>query len=102
MTVALWFGDGVNVFATYTDVTERAAFTLDANKVYWTKSLFLFSTIFLMAINVDIRAAVGIAAMLWSGLLIAIFGAVSFSLAWIMTLGFVMVALQVKRGEVFS
>ncbi|MEM9572967.1 MAG: hypothetical protein AAF996_15995 [Pseudomonadota bacterium] len=102
MTLALWFGDGVNIFATYSDAVAPPEILLDANKVYWSKSLYLFSTLFLMALNVDIRAAVGIAAILWSASLILIFGAFSSAMAVALGLGFIVVALQVKRGEFFS
>ena len=102
MTLALWFGDGVNIFATYSDAVAPPDVLLDANKVYWSKSLYLFSTLFLMALNVDIRAAVGIAAILWSASLILIFGAFSSAMGAALGLGLVVVALQVKRGEFFS
>ncbi|MEL7113279.1 MAG: hypothetical protein AAFZ74_12310 [Pseudomonadota bacterium] len=102
MTLALWFGDGVNIFATYSNAVAPPDVLLDANKVYWSKSLYLFSTLFLMALNVDIRAAVGIAAILWSASLILIFGAFSSAMGAALGLGIIVVALQVKRGEFVS
>ena len=102
MTLALWFGDGVNIFATYSSAVAPPDVLLDANKVYWSKSLYLFSTLFLMALNVDIRAAVGIAAILWSTSLILIFGAFSPPMGVALGLGVIAVGLQLKRGEFFS
>lgn len=99
MTLALWFGDGVNIFATYSDATAPPDVLLDANKVYWSKSLYLFSTLFLMALNVDIRAAAGIAAILWSASLIVIFGAFSAAMGAALFLGVFLVGLQLRRGE---
>ena len=102
MTIALWFGDGVNIFATYSDAVAPPDVLLDANKVYWSKSLYLFSTLLLMALNVDIRAAVGIAAILWTGSLILIFGAFSSAMAAALILGIIVVVLQIMRGEFFA
>lgn len=102
MTLALWFGDGVNIFATYSDASASSEVLLDANKVYWSKSLYLFSTLFLMAINVDIRAAVGIAAFLWASSLILMFGAFSPAMGVALGLGIFLVGLQIKRGEFFA
>lgn len=102
MTLALWFGDGVNIFATYSDAVAPPDVLLDANKVYWSKSLYLFSTLFLMALNVDIRAAVGTAAILWSGSLILIFGTFSSAMGAALALGLIAVALQIRRGAFFA
>ena len=51
MTVQLWFGDGVNIFASYSTPTTPAEILLDANKVYWSKTSFLFLTLLLLAFN---------------------------------------------------
>lgn len=102
MTLALWFGDGVNIFATYSDAITPPEVLSDANKVYWSKSVYLFSTLFLIAINVDIRTAVGIAAILWSGSLILIFGVFSTAMGVAIGLGLILVFLQTRRGEFFA
>lgn len=100
MTLALWFGDGVNIFTTYTDATDQAAFILDANKVYWAKSGFLFSTLLLIALNFDVRVAVGVAASFWASSLILMFGATA-TLIFVLALGVALVAQQVLRRQMF-
>lgn len=98
MTLALWFGDGVNIFTTYTDATDQAAFILDANKVYWSKSGFLFSTLLLIALNLDVRVAVGAAASFWAASLILMFGA-SATLLFVLALGVGLIGQQVLRRQ---
>lgn len=101
MTFRLWFGDGVNIFASYSDATAMSDVILDHNKVYWAKTSFLFSSIFLFALNFDYRAAVGIAAAIWGGALITIFGPTP-PVVFILTNGVLLVALQTWRGELFG
>ena len=102
MSLALWFGEGVNIFATYSDAATAADMIVDANKVYWSKSLYLFSTLLLLAFNVDIRAAVGVAAVLWSVSLMIIFGTFSPAMGAALGLGLILLVLQIRRGEVFA
>ena len=45
MTIRLWFGDGVNVFASYSDASVPAEVIVEANKVYWSKTWFLFGSL---------------------------------------------------------
>ena len=74
MTVQLWFGDGVNIFASYSEPTTLDATILDANKVYWSKTTFLFLTILLYSIGLDCRFVAGLGSVFWSFSLIAMFG----------------------------
>jgi|GEM_PF-2793130 len=101
MTVPLWFGDGVNIFATYSTAATEAEMIVDANKVYWSKTCFLFGTLLLMWLNVDIRAAAGLAAMFWAGSLTLVFGA-NTTIMGAGALGTLLVALQLWRGALFS
>ena len=101
MTARLWFGDGVNIFANYTLVDTLPEFMVDANKVYWSKTCFLFSIILMTAVNVDIRAAAGIGAIFWAGSLSLIF-APNPTLVSVVVLGIILVALQIRRQEFFS
>ena len=101
MTFHLWFGEGINIFATYSDAVLPAQVVIDANKVYWSKSSFLFSTLLLLALNVDIRAASGLAAAFWSGSLILNFGP-SATLIFVLLIGLALVGQQIRRGSVFA
>jgi len=100
MTAQLWFGEGVNVFASYSNASDPAEMIVDANKVYWSKTCFLFGTILLMALNFDFRAAAGIGATFWSVSLITIFGT-SPTLIAVAVLGTALVAQQVWRKSMF-
>lgn len=102
MTLALWFGDGVNIFATYSDAATLDAVVLDANKVYWTKSGFLFSALFLIALNLDVRAAFGMAATFWATAIIVIFGATTLPVIASLVNGLVLIGLQIYRKQVFA
>lgn len=102
MTLALWFGDGVNVFATYSDAVALDAVVLDANRVYWTKSGFLFSALFLLALNLDVRAAFGLAATFWATAIILIFGATTLPVIASLANGLVLIGLQIYRKQVFA
>ncbi len=73
MTYGLWFGDGINIFASYSDA-NGAELLVDANKVYWSKTCFLFLTLFLYALNMDLRLSVGLGAFFWASSLIIMFG----------------------------
>ena len=101
MTFRLWYGDGVNIFASYSDATLLSDVILDHNKVYWAKTSFLFSTIFLFAFRFDYRAALGIGAMIWGGALIALFDPTP-PVLFMFANGALLTALQAWRGEVFS
>ncbi|MEL6969027.1 MAG: hypothetical protein AAFO02_02565 [Bacteroidota bacterium] len=101
MTFSLWFGGGVNIFATYSDAPTAAEMLVDANKVYWSKTCFLFLTIFLYALNFDYRFAAGCAASFWAGSLILMFGVNPVLLA-VALVGVALVVQQVVRKQVFS
>ncbi|MEM1236228.1 MAG: hypothetical protein AAGI10_04595 [Pseudomonadota bacterium] len=101
MTSGLWFGDGINIFASYSDTTDPAQFIVDANKVYWAKTCFLFGLLLMMALNVDFRAAAGIGAFYWAVFLMLMFGATP-TLAGSVVLGVLTFGLQIYRGEFFS
>ena len=101
MTYGLWFSDGINIFASYSEPASAAQAIIDANKVYWSKTCFLFGTLLLVGLNVDFRAAVGLAALFWSGSLIVMFGA-SPTLLITLALGGVLFGLQAHRHEIFS
>ncbi len=101
MTYRLWFGDGVNIFATYSDATVLTQVVLDANKVYWSKTCFLFGTLLLTGIGLDFRAALGTAASFWAISLIVMFGS-SATLIGSLVMGLALVALQAKRGQILA
>ena len=101
MTVRLWFGDGINIFATYSDATVPAQAILDANKVYWSKTCFLFGTLLMTGLGLDFRVAAGTAASFWSASLILMFGP-SVNLIGALIIGVALVALQFKRGQVLA
>jgi hypothetical protein len=99
MTFALWFGDGINIFATYSGAHTAEDMLVDANYVYWSKTCFLFLTMSLVALNVDFRFAIGLACSFWAISLTLMFGA-SWVLVIAATLGILLVALQLIRREV--
>lgn len=101
MTYGLWFGDGINIFASYSAPVDPAAAILDANKVYWSKTCFLFGLLALMGLNADFRAAVGLAALFWAGSLIVMFGP-TFTLVVTVVLGLLLLAMQIRRRQLFS
>ena len=101
MTMELWFGDGVNVFASYSDATDPAMMVVDANKVYWSKTSFLFLTLFLFALNFDYRTAAGIGASFWAGSLIYNFG-ITPVLAVSFLTGVGLIAQQIMRNEIWT
>ncbi|MEO1658397.1 MAG: hypothetical protein AAFR65_11805 [Pseudomonadota bacterium] len=101
MPSALWFGDGVNIFATYSDAQGLSEVVLDANKVYWSKTCFLFLTLLLLALSFDFRAAAGIGAVFWASSLILMFGA-STTLIGVLILGGLLILQQVLKGKVFA
>ncbi len=101
MTMNLWFGDGVNVFASYSATTDAGAMLVDANKVYWSKTSFLFLSLFLFALNFDYRTAIGIGATFWSGSLIFNFGATPVLIVAGMT-GLGLVVQQIIRKEIWT
>ncbi|MCI5043417.1 MAG: hypothetical protein MRY72_01870 [Aquisalinus sp.] len=101
MTMELWFGGGVNIFASYSNATDPAAMVVDANKVYWSKTSFLFLSLFLFALNFDYRAAAGIGASVWAGSLIFIFGVTPVLMVALLT-GIGLIFQQVMRKEVWT
>lgn len=101
MTQALWFGDGVNVFASYSDAPAAAGMVVDANKVYWSKTGFLFLSMLLFGFNVDYRAAVGLAMTFWGVSLTVIFGATPVLLT-ATALGLALTVLQIYRKNFWS
>ncbi|MEM6536998.1 MAG: hypothetical protein AAF668_04640 [Pseudomonadota bacterium] len=101
MTEALWFGGGVNIFASYSDATTAEQMVVDANKVYWSKTSFLFLSMFLFGMNFDYRAALGIAASFWAGSLIYMFGPTPvLGVALLNAVG--LIVLQTIRGEIWT
>ncbi len=101
MTRDLWFGDGVNVFASYSGAENAAAMVVDANKVYWSKTSFLFLSLFLFALNFDYRAAVGLAACFWAGSLIFNFGPTPTLIASL-AIGVGLLFQQALRNEIWT
>ncbi|MEM9285949.1 MAG: hypothetical protein AAGA39_08695 [Pseudomonadota bacterium] len=101
MTSRLWFGDGVNIFATYTDAQTLNQVVLDANKVYWSKTSFLFLTLFFLALRLDHRLAAGMGATFWSSSLILMFGP-SLTLMGAFTIGALLVVQQVSTRRIFA
>jgi len=101
MTVRLWLGDGINIFASYSDAATSAQFIADANKIYWSKSCFLFGTLLLTGLNISFRAAFGLGATFWAGSLILMFGATP-NLIGALVLGILLVVQQIRRGAFFS
>ena len=73
MTIGLWFGDGINIFATYSPAVDATQMLMDANKIYWSKTCFLFGTLALFSLNIDYRFAVACGAAFWSASLIGMF-----------------------------
>ncbi|MEM7637802.1 MAG: hypothetical protein AAF269_01970 [Pseudomonadota bacterium] len=102
MTIRLWFGDGVNVFASYSDASVPAEVIVEANKVYWSKTWFLFGSLLLMGFNVDIRAAFGSAAIFWAGSLMLIFSIATPNLIFILVVGVALVIQQIVRKGFFA
>jgi hypothetical protein len=96
MTLALWFGDGVNIFASYAEAPTLR----DANEVYWFKTCFLIGVLLLTTLRFDFRVAAGLGAMFWAGSLIYNFGLTQ-NLIIAAVLGTLVVIQQVWRGEVF-
>ena len=100
MTIRLWFGGGINIFANYSDVATAAEMIVDANYVYWSKTTFLFLTIFLYAMNVDYRLASGIGSTFWAVSLILMFS-VTPTLIGSLVLGTLLIAQQIWRKQIF-
>ena len=73
MSYALWIGDGINIFISYSSALTAEELLVDANKIYWSKTCFLFLTLLLFTLNFDYRFAAGIAASFWSISLILMF-----------------------------
>lgn len=101
MTARLWFGDGINIFANYSDAASASDMIIDANKVYWAKTCFLFGLLLLWALNFDMRMAAGLGATFWAGSLMAIFAPSPVLLASL-AIGLILIGQQVWRGTVFS
>ncbi|MEM6964980.1 MAG: hypothetical protein AAF573_09455 [Bacteroidota bacterium] len=101
MTFRLWLGDGINIFANYSEAASAAEMLVDANKVYWSKTCFLFLTLLLYFLNFDYRFAAGFGATFWSISLIFIFGT-SPILIGVAINGGILVIQQVLRKQIFS
>lgn len=101
MTFRLWFGEGINIYATYSKATSPSTMLFDANKIYWSKTCFLFLSILLYALNFDYRFAVGFAASFWSGSLMLMFGP-SPILVMVALLGVVLIVQRSVRRQIFS
>jgi hypothetical protein len=101
MTLSLWFGDGINIFASYSAASTASEMIVDANYVYWSKTCFLFMTLLLVSLRFDCRFAIGVACTFWATSLITMFGA-STVLLVAGVLGVSIALLQVYRGEVME
>lgn len=101
MTLRLWFGGGINIFATYSDAATTVDMLIDANKVYWSKTCFLFLTLLLFALNFDYRFVVGLAASFWSASLMLMFGPSPVLVSVALLSGGLLIQ-QVLRKEIFS
>lgn len=101
MSYGLWWTGEVNIFASYSQAASAEAMLLDANKVYWSKTCFLFGTLLLTGLRVDFRAASGLMAALWAGSLVAMFS-ITPVLTVVAILGVLLLIQQVFRGQVFS
>lgn len=101
MTFRLWFGDGINIFANYSESTTATEMIIDANKVYWSKTCFLYLTLLLYFLNFDYRFVAGLAATFWAGALLLIFG-ISPVLIGVLFIGIVLVVQQIRRKQIFS
>ncbi|MEL6841880.1 MAG: hypothetical protein AAFP02_01595 [Bacteroidota bacterium] len=101
MSIRLWFGGGINIFATYSEATSATEMLVDANKVYWSKTCFLFLTILLYALNFDYRFVAGVAASFWAASLILMFGASPVLIA-VASVGLMLVIQQIVRKQIFS
>ena len=101
MTLGLWSADGINIFTSYSIAPDDAQLILDANKIYWSKTCFLFSTLLMFALNVDFRFAVGAAATFWAVSLMVMFS-VTPTLIGGTIFGLALCAQQIWRGEVFG
>ncbi|MEM1219273.1 MAG: hypothetical protein AAGH79_10185 [Bacteroidota bacterium] len=101
MTIRLWFGDGINIFATYSEAITPAEMLIDANKVYWSKTCFLFLTLLLYGLGFDYRFVAGLAATFWAVSLILMFG-ISPILVLVGLLGVALVLQQSLRKQIRS
>ena len=101
MSFRLWFGDGINIFAGYSKAATAAEMFIDANKVYWSKTSFLFLTLLLYFLNFDYRFAAGIAASFWAGSLMLMFGP-TLILVCVALLGLGLVVQQIVRKHIRS
>lgn len=99
MTFGLASAEGINIFTSYSSAQDLAQLLEDANKVYWSKSCFLFVTLFLTALNLDFRMAVGIAGAFWSLSLLIMFGP-TFNLIAVLIGAVVLLTQQIARGEI--
>ncbi|MEM7346419.1 MAG: hypothetical protein AAF485_19435 [Chloroflexota bacterium] len=101
MTYSLWFGGGVNIFATYSDAATVAEVIVDHNKIYWSKTTFLFLTLFLYAFNLDYRFVVGLGATFWSVSLLLMFGSAPI-LIMNVVLGSLLIVQHIWWNRIFS
>ncbi|MEM6347050.1 MAG: hypothetical protein AAF927_24390 [Bacteroidota bacterium] len=101
MSIRLWFGEGINIFATYSAATSPAEMLVDANKVYWSKTCFLFLSLLLYGLNFDYRFAAGFGATFWALSLILMFGPSPILLA-VGCLGVTLISQQIYRKQLLS
>ncbi|MEO0437286.1 MAG: hypothetical protein AAF098_10295, partial [Pseudomonadota bacterium] len=99
MTLGLASSEGVNIFEGYSSVQDPVEMLKDANKIYWSKTCFLFGTLLLTTLNFDFRMAVAIAGGFWSLSLLLIFGS-NPTLCAVLVGAVVLSGQQVFRGEV--
>ncbi|MEM1401907.1 MAG: hypothetical protein AAGG55_01130 [Pseudomonadota bacterium] len=101
MTLGLWSAEGINIFTSYSIAPDASQLILDANKIYWSKTCFLFSTLLMFSLNVDFRFAVGAAATFWAVSLMVMFS-VTPTLIGGTIFGLALCAQQIWRGDVFG
>ncbi|MEM7031987.1 MAG: hypothetical protein AAF629_20710 [Chloroflexota bacterium] len=101
MTVSLWFGGGVNIFASYSEAATIDEIIVDANKVYWSKTTFLFLTLFLYSFRLDYRFVAGLGATFWSLSLILMFGTTQ-NLIIAAFIGVGLIVQQIWRKQILS
>ncbi|MEM9775275.1 MAG: hypothetical protein AAF902_11895 [Chloroflexota bacterium] len=101
MTIRLWFGGGINIFANYSDAATAAEMMVHANQVYWSKTTFLFLTILLYSFSLDYRLVVGIGATFWALSLILMFGVTPILILNVI-LGPLIIGQQIWRKQIFQ
>ena len=101
LTYTLWFGGGINLFASYSDSVSSEQMIANANIIYWSKTSFLYLTLLLFSLNFDYRFAVGVGCSFWAISLLVIFG-VKPLLIVATIIGLALIAIQLVRKEVWN